>query len=466
MAPNPPRHESGTDGREPNNQVENIPGESHEGRDNVHDENTAARTGLQDEIGTMCLAEGKCTTATERKEFIEKNIQNLPKMSELLGGIDQIDLAKLTPNTLIKLEDQYPGILLYAFTDIIEGTEKVDFTNWELYKTPVAGQKLKVDFRENSAANNEIGAADILPPAVRCITVYTEGDPAVARTSERRIGLKGRNKNDAGFFDKEGYIPIFTNDVIIVGGETDAEKNIDLEYEKPFLTEQKDGSKKLDEESYGKYEESGEGRKDKEFMERLIKENPQAALRKNLTKEEIQTIEARNTAAGINGNIVKTALMVAKNGGMGLKGEHCWDWSDKIYRMAGVTGKYPTREIFSYTKEYPGKDCKPYGKHATEEQYGMIRPGDWIYYNNRNKSDAHGNHSAIFIEWADRDKKLAIVASGSANIPWRIHPSPVDFNDKPVTQLGKPSQTTGNLPDIEAIEAKYRQDKIPPAIAV
>lgn len=381
--------------------------------------------------------------------------------------LNKLDLVKLDVDSLIKLEDKYPGVLLYIFTDIVGTNEKIDFAKWEFYKKPVAGQKLKVDFRGNDVANAEIGAADILPPAVRCITVYDEGDSALARTSERRLGLKGRNKSDGvGFFDKDGYMQIYTGDVIVVGGVTSAEKNIDTNYEKSFLTKKADGTEVLDDESYARYEQSDEAVKDKEYLGKLFKENPHASKSKSLTPEEITAIEARNTSTGIGANIVSAALMVARNGGMGLKGKHCWDWSNKIYRMAGVTGNWPSKNIFSYTTKYSGKDCKINGEpgktYATGAQYDQISPGDWIFYNNRNTSDTHGNHSAIFLEWIDKDRLLARVASGSFGKPWHVHPSPVDFKDKPVTRLGKPTGSTTVLPDVAAIEQKYRRDKMPP----
>ncbi|MFA7685669.1 MAG: hypothetical protein WCX95_02630 [Candidatus Gracilibacteria bacterium] len=405
---------------------------------------------------------------------------NLQKLADEKGRaltvegkeVTPFDLSKLDVESLIKLEDQYPGILLYVFTDIIGEKEKIDFAKWEFYKKPVPGQKLTVNFRGNDAANSEIGAADMLAPAVRCITVYEQGDNALARTSERRLGLKGKNRSSStiGFFDKNGYIPIYTNDVLVVGGAVaEPAKNINLDYEKPFLSKNDKEEEVLDEESYAKYEQSKEAEADKAYLEKMLQENPHASTRKGLTEEDIAAMEARNTASGIGANIVKVALMVARNGGMGLRGKHCWDWSDKIYRMAGVTGKYPAQQIFSYTGKYSGKDCKSGGgpgkSFATPEQYSVIQPGDWIYYNNRNTSDTHGNHSALFIEWIDKDRKLARMASGSAGIPWRVHTNPVDFNNMPMTYLGKPNAARAQLPSIAAIEEKYRQDRLPPTLA-
>ncbi len=399
------------------------------------------------------------SSSLERKVAIERNFKNLPKIADIVGGIDQLDLAKLDVSVLIKLEDEYPGILLYAFTDVIGTSTVIDFANWDSYKKPVAGQKLLVNFRGNEAANMKIGVADFMPPAVRCVTIESEG---VARTSKRRIGLKGRNMDGNGFYDEAGYMPVFSGDTIIVGGVVDAEKNIDLNYEKPFLTKKADGSEVLDEESYAKYaatlnQENGEAKKDKEFIDQAIKINPNLARRKGLTEEEFNAIESRNTSSGLSANIVKFAIAVARDPyGLGLRDASCcWDWVNKIYKMAGVAGgKYLTKEAFPrYTTKYPGKDCKAGGgpgeSYATEAQYDMISPGDWIFYNNRNKADAHGNHSVLFIEWIDKDKKLARVASGSAGIPWHVHKRPVDFNDMPMTYLGKPYASVAVLPTVE-----------------
>ena len=125
------------------------------------------------------------------EDIHKKNRALLSKLSDDISKnpvlpeekLSKLDLVKLDVDSLIKLEDKYPGVLLYIFTDIVGTNEKIDFAKWEFYKKPVAGQKLKIDFRGNDAANAEIGAADILPPAVRCITVYDEGDSALARTS-------------------------------------------------------------------------------------------------------------------------------------------------------------------------------------------------------------------------------------------------------------------------------------------
>ena len=81
----------------------------------------------KDAADIFCSPNKNCPTPAERKKMIEDNIKKLPEISDMLDGIDQLDLAKLSVDTLIKLEDRYPGILLYVFTDIIDEAEKMDF---------------------------------------------------------------------------------------------------------------------------------------------------------------------------------------------------------------------------------------------------------------------------------------------------------------------------------------------------
>ncbi|MDD3861936.1 MAG: hypothetical protein PHP74_03560 [Candidatus Gracilibacteria bacterium] len=423
-----------------------------------------------------------------------KNLDAKQSDTLLLEGKEMtpLDLSKLNVPSLIMLEDKYPGILLYVFTDIIGENDKIDFSKWEFYKKPIAGTELKVNFRGNEAANMEIGAADIFAPAVRCITVYAQGDKSLARTSKRRLGLKGRNRDtgDIGFFDESGYMPIFTGDVMVVGGAVpEASKNIDLNFEKPFLSKKKDANgneeEVLDDESYARYEQSEEAKKDMEFLGKVLSEDADAPMKKvdyaggegsrgkkkRLTNEDIYTIEARNVATGLRGNIVKAILMVARHGGMGFAPRSCWENARRIYALAGVRGKkYPVRGVLPpYSKRYSGKDCKVPGggpgiTYATEADYDKVEPADWVYYNNKNNSDNKGNHSALFIEWIDRGRKLARVASGSPKNPWRVHTQPVDFNKMPMTYLGKPNGVPGPIPDLAAVEAKYLRDRTAPTL--
>ncbi len=123
------------------------------------------------------------------------------------------DLRTLSLDQLMSLESKYEGILFYAFTDFVSSDTRVDFANYKSwYKAPKDGDEFKINFHGNQEAYWKLGAGDILPPTVRGVTVYIGGDRNNVRASDRRVGLKG-----GGFFDAQGYIPVFTSDIIRVG---------------------------------------------------------------------------------------------------------------------------------------------------------------------------------------------------------------------------------------------------------
>ena len=63
---------------------------------------------------------------------------------------------------------------------------------------------------------------------------------------------------------------------------------------------------------------------------------------------------------------------------------------DKVYKAAGVKMKTIYQDL-----KYEGKDCGSH--HAGPRLINQLEPGDWIYANNKNKSDTHGNHSLVFL---------------------------------------------------------------------
>lgn len=338
------------------------------------------------------------------------------------------DLRKLGVEVLMKLENKYEGILMYAFTNVVDGGEVLDFKEWDEYKKPVAGMKVKVDFMGNKAAEEKVGAADLFPPSVRRITVYDQGNEQDARTSERRIGLKGQNVDGRGFFDKQGYIPVYSGDVVVIGGAKDSENGVDVEFEKKFRKEGVDGAEgELD---YEAYAESDEAIKDKEFMADLMKRNPRARTRKEWSDDEIDALIDGVEASGISKRVVEAASDLIKEK---YSPAHCWDWIDKVYKRAGVGG----RHIIFRSLNYSGKDCGE--NHASEQMLDKIRPGDWIYYNNKNSADSQGNHSALFIGWIDEGNRIAQFASGYYGRPGRIHKRGVDLVKNPVVLIKKPT---------------------------
>lgn len=134
--------------------------------------------------------------------------------------------------------------------------------------------------------------------------------------------------------------------------------------------------------------------------------------------------------------VVQTAIRISKT--KEYNPTCCWDWMDHIYKSAGVQRK----RIYD-DHVYRGRNCGTH--HASEELVDQIVPGDRIYFNNQNTSDDYGNHSVIFLEWIDREKRQARVASGYANHPGRIHeiflrekePGPNRLSEGPVTLISR-----------------------------
>jgi hypothetical protein len=74
----------------------------------------------------------------------------------------------------------------------------------------------------------------------------------------------------------------------------------------------------------------------------------------------------------------------------------CWDFVNEIFRRTGHVSN--NRSIV-----FKGAVNGPYADPD------LIRPGDWIYH--RNYSYRNIPHSAIFIGWVDRDRRIAYTLS-------------------------------------------------------
>jgi hypothetical protein len=417
--------------------------------------------------------EKEMVASQNRKALIEKNISNLPKLAEVLKGAEKVDLEQLSVKALTKLEKAYPGILLYAFTDVIGSKEKIDFANWELYKKPIAGLKLKVDFHGNKGAYDRIGAGDLMPASVRRITIRPldyrgKNTKDMQRTSTRRLGLKGRDENGSGnavggsgngFFDENGYMPIFTGDEIIIGGATDSKKGIDMAYEKRFSTVGKDGKTDL---NYDAYEKSAEAAEDKKYLDKLVANDavlknrkPGRGFSEDYDDADIKTIIERCDGNPKVKELVEIAVGFAaalKRYPKGFKGPYeyrgriikhaadCGKWVAQIRRMAGFNSPVG-RVVFNGQSRYSGRNYE--GHQAKPEQLkSMLRPGDWIWYYNGNQY-WRGLHSAMFLGWKDEGKMIADCASGDGNLKWRIHKegtnlNPNDPKGRPVVWINKP----------------------------
>jgi hypothetical protein len=360
------------------------------------------------------------------QETQEEETKTLTKIQEEIAKKEKVetvrDLRALDVDTLIKLEDKFEGILLYAFTDTIDGSKKIDFENWKEYKEPTQGTKIKINFRGNPEAEMKVGACDVFPPSVRKITVYSHGDKNTYRTSERRIGLKGRNVDGTGFFDSDGYIPIFTGDVVEIGG-------IDKEFDKKYRNEKGE----IDESSYQKYSTENESEETK-YREEIFKKNPAAQRNKIMTPEEIDALSQQIEASGLGKKVIKSAFDRVNSG---EPNRSCWTVCEQIYQRAGAR----RRSVYHYPP-YNGPDCG--NCHAGPELVNRIAPGDWIFINVKARDpktgipyDKHGNHSVIFLRWLDKENQIAQVISGGGKTKPRVHKS--DLKKSPVTYIAKPA---------------------------
>ncbi|MBI5754398.1 hypothetical protein HZA40_04615 [Candidatus Peregrinibacteria bacterium] len=358
------------------------------------------------------------------------------QLNRLVNSLETVgDLKELKLNQLLALEDKFEGILLYVFTDVADKDEKLDFKNWKGYREIQPGTKLTIDFRGNKEAFWKVGAGDILPPAVRAISVVEgDGDNRNVRTSVKRIGLKGRGSHEKGFFDERGYMPIFTGNSIIVGGEKEPEKGVDREFDK-YRKVGADG--KPGELDYERYEQE-HGAEDQEFYKKNVLDNPLAQRTKAISGEDATRIMEASEASGMGKKAAEKAIAVAEaRDNLGLGGASCcFDWVSKIYHEVGAT----RRQYFDSLSQYGGKDCGE--AHAGPEQYAGLRPGDHIFYNVFHQLgqavDSRGNHSAIFLGWEDKDNLVARLASGSYGTTWHFHEKPTDFNKAPITRIYKP----------------------------
>ncbi|MBU0727797.1 hypothetical protein KKA95_03875 [Patescibacteria group bacterium] len=123
-------------------------------------------------------------------------------------------------------------------------------------------------------------------------------------------------------------------------------------------------------------------------------------------------------------------------------GKHCWDWVNKVYSSVGCG-----RERVYQNLHYEGTNARV-APHATildgelkapDGSVLPLNPGDHIYYNNRNTTDTHGNHSVIFLGWTNKSRGIARVAGYDARgYKSRIHNA--DFINNPITHISSAVQ--------------------------
>lgn len=364
-----------------------------------------------------------------RRSATKSELDKIAKEKKIDGVESVADLRELPVDLLIKLEEEHEGILLYAFTDFADDSKKIDLANFEsFYKNPTPGTKFKVNFRGNAEAESKLGMADICPPSIRKITVFQGGNEELSRSSDKRIGLKGQNKRGTGFFDEKGYIPVYTSDVVIVGGiqkaqaEGKIDTGIDLEFEKKY----RNTEGKLD---FKKYE-ADHGEEETKLIKTMMSKGIRIA--KSYTPEELQRLEKQIEATGVRKTIVSAAMELLSNG---TKGKFCWDWVDKVYEQAGAQRGTVAYRHSKYRKSYFDKNNP--GKCENPPQVKSIQPGDWIFIYNKNGIDKYDDHSVLFLDWEDKSNLIAKVANCTgAGKPGTLRT--IDFKKTPLTMLIKP----------------------------
>jgi hypothetical protein len=231
----------------------------------------------QDALGGLAAQIGVTHEATEQGEALQGEIlvedlrrADIEKNISELEGVENVeDLRALSVDQLISLEDKHEGILLYAFTDFARGGDALDLEHFaEFYRSPQPGAKLRVSFRGNAEAESKIGAADIFPPSVRRITIYRQGDTSRARTSTRRVGLKGRNDAGTGFYDQRGYMSIFSEDEVIIGGDKLSGTGVKMGFERKYRERVPGKPAERGALDYGKYQRE-RGTADQQFLGRV-----------------------------------------------------------------------------------------------------------------------------------------------------------------------------------------------------
>ncbi len=388
-------------------------------------------------------------------ETFATGVENVKKLREKITS---------APIGLIKsLEDKYPGITLAAFTTHLKGQVKLNFKEWSsdtVYGKFKTGDEYKIDFLGNSDAENQWGVSDMASIEWRGITKYVGGNKNIKRTSQRRLGLKGQDKSDRGFYDSSGYIAIHSNDVIVFSDHKP-------EFKTEFRTKTGDKYNEINEESYVKYASSKYSKEDEKYLKQNINNYTFVRRKPTISSADIKRIRAAiGSLEGMTPaqRVEVVARFLIKEGN-NIRAKHCGDWVEQVCAIAGITQKRSIYHDLSYAfkggdykkngwKENDDptrRDCRESGKYAKKYQLDKINAGTILYINNHNKFDHAGNHRVIFLRWKNRNLKLAEVVSWYGNNSSRKNIKVYDLNKMPVTHISQPVQASDALPsDSEA----------------
>jgi hypothetical protein len=140
-----------------------------------------------------------------------------------------------------------------------------------------------------------------------------------------------------------------------------------------------------------------------------------------------ETIDVSLAGKGILDNIDKFGKELASNLREGR--QHCWGWVEAVYEKSGFSlGASPM--IYNA----PGYETGAIG----QLNFDMLEPGDHVIFHNGNSEDKAGNHSGIFVAWADREKGIAKVVSYSGGKDGVVREKPVNFNEQEIKRIRRP----------------------------
>ncbi len=106
-------------------------------------------------------------------------------------------------------------------------------------------------------------------------------------------------------------------------------------------------------------------------------------------------IEAEKKATPSGRKVLETGREMALLKRVVIKGS-CWDYANAIYKTAGFEGKDKRKVILT----------KP---HAVNFDVKNLEPGDFLSYINHSYNNIA--HSAIFVDWLNFEKKIALMLS-------------------------------------------------------
>jgi hypothetical protein len=126
-----------------------------------------------------------------------------------------------------------------------------------------------------------------------------------------------------------------------------------------------------------------------------------------------------------------------------FEGSHCWGWTDLVFHA--TTGSDKRHKSIWLTKRYAARNRKldDHDNMSVESMQSTINSGDHLVVFNNNSQDTWkgklvGNHSVIFLGWANKDKCIARVAQSRG--AWKT-PNIVekyDLKQNPVQRVYRP----------------------------